>query len=214
MNPEEIVILADGDFPASAAALQILEQTDMVVCCDRAADTLAATGREADLIVGDLDSLSPALRERFAGRLRHDCDQESNDLTKAFHAAMEYRPGRIRILGATGRREDHTLANISLLADYQKEAGGVCRIDMISDYGRFEAACGERTFCSIPGQEISIFAFDRELRITSTGLQYPTGHVVFDTLWKASLNKAEGESFTLAPGNDSMYLVYFCNPGL
>lgn len=214
MTPKDIVILADGDFPASAAVLRILEEADIVVCCDRAADTLAASGHEPDMIVGDLDSLSPSLRERFAGRLRHDCGQEDNDLTKAFHAAMEYRPGRIHILGATGRREDHTLGNISLLADYQREAGNTCRIELTSDYGRFEAARGERTFRCTPGQEISIFAFDRELRITSMGLQYPTGHVVFDTLWKATLNKAEGESFTLAPSNDSMYLVYFCNPGL
>ncbi len=214
MTPKNIVILADGDFPASAAALQILSQADMVICCDRAADTLDAAGVEPDLIVGDLDSLSPALRERFADRLRLCTGQEDNDLTKAFHAAMEYRPASIRILGATGRREDHTLANISLLADYRREAGDGCLIDMTSDYGRFEACQGERTFSCIPGQEISIFAFDRDLRIISTGLQYPTGHVVFDTLWKATLNKAEGESFTLAPGNDSIYLVYFCNPCL
>ena len=32
--------------------------------------------------------------------------------------------------------------------------------------------------------------------------------VVFDTLWKASLNVATGTSFTLSPNNDSVYLVY------
>ena len=185
----------------------------MVICCDSAAEALVASGREPSLIVGDLDSLSAGLRERFADRLRRFDGQDDNDLTKAFHAAMEFQPAAIHILGATGRREDHTLGNISLLLEYKREAPA-CGIDMVSDYGRFVPAGGQRTFASVPGQEISIFALDPTLRMTATGLEYPLDSVVFDSLWKASLNKATGSEFTLSPNANAPYLVYLCGPGL
>ena len=203
-----IAILAAGEFPRSASVLRLLDEADMIICCDSAAVALVDSGREPSLIVGDLDSIPASLLERFADRLRKVDEQEDNDLTKAFYAAMEFAPSTIHILGATGRREDHTLGNISLLARYQQEAGPSCQIDMVSDWGVFMAASGEHTFASHPGQEVSIFAFDNTLRITAEGLDYPTDGVVFDSLWKATLNVAAGNSFTLSPTNNSYYLVY------
>ncbi len=209
MTSKTIAILAAGEFPRKEAVLRLLDEADMIVCCDSAADHLVASGREPSLIVGDLDSLSNDLRAQFSDRLRHFDGQDDNDLTKAFHVAMEFDPSVIHILGATGRREDHTLGNISLLAEYQREAP-LCKIDMASDFGRFVAASGERTFDAVPGQEISIFAFDPALRMRASGLDYPLEGVVFDSLWKASLNRASGREFTLSPNGDTFYLVYFC----
>ncbi|MBO4558276.1 MAG: thiamine diphosphokinase [Bacteroidales bacterium] len=206
-NPKTIAILAAGEFPRSEGVLRLLDDADMIICCDSAAADLVASGREPSLIVGDLDSLSADLQERFADRLRKVDEQEDNDLTKAFYAALEFSPAYIHILGATGRREDHTLGNISLLARYQQEANG-CGIDLVSDYGVFVAASGKHTFACRPGQEISIFAFDNTLRISASGLQYPTEGVVFDSLWKATLNVATNTSFTIKPSNNSFYLVY------
>lgn len=209
-----IAILAAGEFPRSAAALRLLDEADMTICCDSAAEALVASGREPSLIVGDMDSLSADLRERFADRIRKVDEQDDNDLTKAFYAALEFSPAHIHILGATGRREDHTLGNISLLARYQQEAGPSCQIDMVSDYGVFMAASGSHTFKCVPGQEVSIFAFDNTLRITAEGLDYPTDGVVFDSLWKASLNVATGTSFTLSLNHPAPYIVFLCYPGL
>ena len=227
-DPKTIVILAAGEFPRRESVLRLLGEADMLICCDSAAQLLIEWGgREPDLIVGDMDSLPEQLQERYADRLRHFAGQEDNDLTKALHCAIGlieagYRPDCrpcpgfcIHILGATGRREDHTLGNISLLCDYARELSGYdCTLDMVSDWGRFVAACGQQTFKSVPGQEVSIFAFNSALRMSATGLKYPLDGVVFDSLWKASLNIATGGSFTLIPSSDSPYLVYFCNPGL
>lgn len=212
-KPETIVILASGDFPRSESVLQLLDEADMIACCDSAAETLAASGRVPDLIVGDLDSISAEIKQRYADRMVVCRGQDDNDLTKTFHEVLRLHPSVIHILGATGRREDHTLGNISLLADYQKEAPQ-CQIDLVSDYGRFVAASGQHTFDSEPRQEVSIFAFDNSLRMSATGLKYPLEGVIFDSLWKATLNTATGSSFTLTPSSDSPYLVYLCNPGL
>ena len=225
-NPKTIVILAAGEFPRKASVLRLLDEADMIACCDSAAVKLLEQGRrsfssgeleeglhlgesrwEPGLIVGDMDSLPLDIREHYADRMVFCHGQDDNDLTKTFHEVIKLSPDVIHILGATGLREDHALANISLLADYQREAPQ-CQIDLVSDYGRFVAASGQHTFASEPRQEVSIFAFDHSLRMTAAGLQYPLDGVVFDTLWKASLNVATGTSFTLSPNNDSVYLVY------
>lgn len=44
------------------------------------------------------------------------------------------------------------------------------------------------------------------------GLQYPLDGVVFDSLWKATLNVATSEAFTLHLNHPAPYLVFFSNP--
>ena len=212
------MILAAGEFPRSEAVLRLLDEADLVACCDRAAVTLLDSGRrEPGMIVGDMDSIPKELQIRYADIIRLRSGQDDNDLTKTFHEVIGLAPRQIHILGATGSREDHTLGNISLLTEYVREigeAGIACEIDMVSDYGVFRAATGSRTFACIPGQEISIFAFDNSLRMRAEGLDYPLDGVVFDSLWKATLNKASGTTFTLHLNHPAPYLVFFCNPGL
>ena len=207
LRRKNVVILAAGDFPQSEAPLTALREADLRICCDSAAEALVAHGLEPDRIVGDLDSLSPAFRERFADRITHISEQDDNDLTKAFHLALTLSPSRITILGATGKREDHTLCNISLLLDYAREAD--CPVDMLTDYGRFTTIFDTATLPSVPGQQISIFAFDNTLTIKSAGLKYPTDQVRFDTLWKATLNEALSDAFTLTLSHPAGVLLFF-----
>ena len=208
MSPS-IVILAAGDFPKAEAPLRALHEADLRICCDSAAEELAAYGMEPDRIVGDLDSLSPAFRACYAAIITQVAEQDDNDLTKAFHLALTLRPSRITILGATGRREDHTLGNVSLLLDYAREAA--CPVEILTDYGRFTTIFDSATLPSVPGQQISIFAFDNSLKIQSAGLKYPTDQVRFDTLWKATLNEALSETFTLTLSHPCGVLLFFAN---
>ena len=204
-----IVILAAGDFPRAEAPLRALRHADVRICCDSAAEALVDFGLEPDRIVGDLDSLSPALLERYADRILRISEQDDNDLTKAFHLALTLAPANITILGATGKREDHTLGNVSLLLDYAREAS--CPVTMLTDFGRFEAIFDTTALPSVPGQQISIFAFDNTLKITSAGLKYPTDAVCFDTLWKATLNEALSDAFTLTLSHPCGVLLFFAN---
>ena len=204
-----IAILAAGDFPRAEAPLRALREADVRICCDSAAENLVAAGMEPDRIVGDLDSLSAEFQERYADRISCISEQDDNDLTKAFHQALSMDPSRITIVGATGRREDHTLGNVSLLLDYAREAS--CPVEMITDYGRFTAIFDTATLPAVPGQQVSIFAFDNSLKITSAGLKYPTDAVVFDSLWKATLNEALSEAFTLTLSHSSGVLLFFAD---
>ena len=207
-----VVILAQGDFPTSERCLRIMREADVLLCCDGAAARAVAHGFEPDEIVGDLDSLDVGFQERYASRLFHDRDQECNDQTKAFRRALKLHPDRIVILGGTGRREDHTLGNISLLVDYTAalaKDGTDCHVEMWSDYGHFEVIRDSATLPSRPDQEISLFSFDPTVKVHAEGLRYPTDAVVFDTLWKATLNVAVSTTFTLTLSHPAGLLIYW-----
>ena len=207
MGPS-VAILAAGDFPQAAAPLAALREADVRICCDSAAENLVAHGLEPDFIVGDLDSLSPAFRKRYQESIVHIIEQDDNDLTKAFRHALTLAPGRITLLGATGRREDHTLGNISLLLDYAREAP--CPVVMLTDFGRFEAIFDSASFPAPAGTQVSVFCFDNTVKIESAGLKYPTDHVRFDTLWKATLNEVlPGDAFSLKLSHPSGVLLFF-----
>ena len=206
------VLLADGDFPRHQLALRTLRAARRIVCCDGAADALAR--REPGLVPaavgGDFDSAGTLARRRFpAAVFHHDPDQETNDLDKAFRLCLRRRWGRLVVLGATGRREDHTLGNVARLADYAAEAPG---IRMVTDHGLFLALRGDAQIRCGTGRAVSLFSFDPAQRLTSEGLEWPLRDLAPDTLWRATLNRANADEFALHLARPSTVLVFLAHP--
>ena len=182
------VILASGEYPRHEAPLRMLREAERIVCCDGAANELCANGLVPDAIIGDLDSLSPGLRARHAGRVIHDPSQDDNDLSKAFHFCLRNNWRDLVILGAGGGREDHLLANISLLADFAVDA----RVVMATNHGLLRAFIhSPARLESQPGQQVSIFACDPATRATGAGFKYPLENLQLRRWWAASLNEAQ-----------------------
>ena len=77
----DAVIVADGDFPTTAYPLQVLADANFIACCDGAIKQLEQCGINPDIIVGDCDSISLQLKEKFADRIYHIEEQDDNDLT-------------------------------------------------------------------------------------------------------------------------------------
>jgi len=194
------VIVGNGAFPKKAYPLYLLHTADYIICCDGAIRHLDRIGITPDAIVGDLDSISKNLKNKYSESIVHNPDQETNDLTKAFRYLQEHCPeaGCIHILGATGLKEDHTIANISLLAEYAKKLAGCgASIDMVSDFSTIIALTDSASIEIGKGRKVSIFTADPSLKIKSAGLEWPTDSVEFDNWWKGSLNRASEDSISL-----------------
>ncbi|MDR0989165.1 MAG: thiamine diphosphokinase [Prevotellaceae bacterium] len=203
MEPFALVV-ANGDYPTHPAALDAMRRAAYTVCCDGGADAYLADGRLPDAIVGDGDSLSAANRIKYAALLHCFPDQETNDQTKAVRFLQQQGHRRIVIVGATGKREDHTLGNISLLLEYMHQ--GV-RVEMLTDYGRFIPCCNTATFATCAGQQVSLFNFGaRGLR--AQGLRYPLRD--FTSWWQGTLNEALGTELTVHAQGD--YLLFLEHP--
>ena len=121
----EAVVLANGEYPTASLPLHILESAPYVVCCDGGADEYIRQGHIPNLIIGDGDSICEENRRKYGHLLHCISEQETNDQTKAVSYLLSQGKRRIAIVGATGRREDHTLGNISLLMDYMRAGADV-----------------------------------------------------------------------------------------
>ena len=199
----EAVILGNGDYPSHPYPLNVLRQAPYVVCCDGAADEYIRHGFLPDAIIGDGDSLSSENREKLATIFHQIKDQETNDQTKAVRFLKAQGKRQIAIIGGTGKREDHTLGNISLLIDYMKEN---LEIRTITDYGVFMPASGTQTFESHPGQQVSIINFGAK-GLKGEELVYPLSD--FSNWWQGTLNEATANQFTIHCIGE--YLVYLAH---
>jgi thiamine pyrophosphokinase len=193
MLTPEVIVLADGQFPEHKLPLGILGSGKSIVCCDGAAMKLSNYGLEPTIIIGDLDSLTPEYKNKYADRLVQDPDQETNDLTKAINYCARNGVVKVYILGATGLREDHTLGNISLLAAYSS----FIRAEMYTDAGFFVAVNREERLQSFPGQQISVFSLEPDQLLTLRNLKYPLENKPLHSWWEGSLNEAVGDWFEL-----------------
>ena len=213
------VIVGNGQFPKKEYPLYLLESADYVICCDGAIDTYlrhfrGRNLRRPDVVIGDMDSLSKKTAERFRDIAVKIDEQETNDQSKAFHYILEHFPDvdTIHILGATGKREDHTIGNLSLLMEYAREmrrqdCGRTVSVDIVSDWSTAFAITDTCTLDVGEGRSVSIICPDNSLNIKSEGLVWPTDNVVFDNLWQATLNRASADRISLTFSHPSIALI-------
>ena len=193
-----VVIVANGDFPKKdGAAGRLLAAAKRVVCCDGAADVYRRRFRKwPDVVIGDFDSLGA---KRVPCRVIHDADQDTNDLEKAMAYCAKQGWRDPVIVGATGKREDHTLGNVFRALDWGCE--------IVTDTGRFVPVSGKASFKVAKGTAVSVFAPDPKTRMTSRGLEWPLAPVKFRNLYCATLNRATGARFEVTGNRPVMVYV-------
>lgn len=186
------VIIANGEFPSHKAPISCVKNALYIICLDGALKATLKNNITPNIVIGDGDSISDELKEEYSHILHLFTDQDTNDLTKAINYCIRNGLKRIKIVAATGKREDHTLGNISLLMEYMNEVV----VEMITDYGIFTPIASTTKFESSVGQQVSIFNIDNS-PVTSHNLKYPLINMVLDNLWKGTLNESLGEWFTI-----------------
>lgn len=212
------IILANGQFPRREEALQAMLEAETLICCDGAYNKLVDSGlftRAAQLpqvfVIGDGDSFSRVEASFPATFVPGYTDQETNDLTKAVKYAVSQGVERLVILGASGLREDHTLGNISLLAQYcamTSLSGAPLVVRLYTDYGFFTPLTSTATLPSFARQQVSLFSLDEGLTVSVEGLKYPIVNRQLHYWWEGTLNEALGEIFTVSLVGKGTLLVY------
>lgn len=197
----KVVILAAGNYPTHSIPLAALQGADFVVCCDSAYSAIKNEGLRIEnfVVIGDGDSLPEDDKRRLGDRYIQVAEQDYNDLHKAMDYATSHFSipnSQFTILSATGKREDHTLGNISYLVTFAEEHPGA-RIEMLTDYGHMVAMTGSKRYESFPRQQVSIFTMNPESPIYSEGLRWPLDGFHARRWWQASLNEAVGTEFNL-----------------
>lgn len=118
MEHKRILIFTGGNL--STPLLDHIQENDHIIGADRGALFLIENGISPDISVGDFDSISPEQLDIVTMKSKKivTCDPIDKNLTDtelAFDIAIGETPSEIILLGGTGTRMDHTLANIHML---------------------------------------------------------------------------------------------------
>ena len=133
----EAVIVSGGNIQKDFALdfLRKFKREDLfLIAADRGLEFFMGTDLVPDAAVGDFDSLSPeglayleSLENTEICRLQPEKDD--SDTQHTVNYAIEKGAEKILILGATGSRIDHLLANLELLLLGQKKGAEISLVD-------------------------------------------------------------------------------------
>ncbi len=112
------LVFANGD-PGDLPHPDQLPPADGVLAADGGATNAWRLGLFPTIIIGDLDSLDSAEKQRLetagARLITYPADKDATDLELALHYAVEQGATQITLVGLLGGRPDQALANIFLL---------------------------------------------------------------------------------------------------
>ena len=169
------LVVAGGDPADLPERVAELGHFDVIVCADGGAHNALRLGLAPDLVVGDLDSLAGAERDRLQAAgcrfVIHAVAKDETDLELALLWCAERKAGSITVIGAFGGRPDHLLANLLLLADARFRG---INLRLRSRAWEVWLARSEAVIAGQPGDTVSLIPLsERVTGVATDGLVFP-----------------------------------------
>jgi thiamine pyrophosphokinase len=132
-------------------------------------------GVEVDVLVGDLDSVSPAALARAEASgvriVRHPVAKDATDLELALDEALSLGARRALVVASAGGRMDHLLASLLLLASDRYTS---VEVDALLGDALVHVVRGERTLGGQVGELLTLVPLGGPaVGVATSGLQYP-----------------------------------------
>ena len=190
---QPVSIIANGSFPCHKIPLDILKQSNTIIACDGAANMLDYKKYKIDYIIGDLDSIEKSTLNKHKSKIINKHEQTNNDLRKAMILLYNNNIKEFSILGATGKREDHTIGNIFSIYELYDDLNAT----IFTDNGSFKCINSSTKIESFKGQQVSLFSNDKTITINSNGLKYNYRSECISSLFYGTLNESMNNIFSL-----------------
>ena len=197
------VVLLGGGVCVTDTLLQLLQQGYPLIAADGGANYLAELSIIPELIIGDLDSLSRQSHWESITRVVKLEEQDTTDFEKCLYSIDA--PLYIG-LGFTGKRLDHTLAALHVVAKYSNRK----RVILVGEDDSVLVCRGAHRFVVDRGTRFSIYPLEPVTFLQSTGLFYPLdGLTLAPTTMIGTSNEVLDQQVTLetAPDSDGAYAV-------
>lgn len=170
MIEPDVVVVASGQGPAVE-----VPAARAVVAADGGLDRAASLGLAVDVVVGDLDSVSPATLRRAEADgvrvVRHPEAKDTTDLELALDEAVGLGATRVLVVGSDGGRLDHLLASLLILGS---ERYAALELDALVGGTLVHVIRGERTLRGAAGDLVTLLALGGPAAgVTTEGLAYP-----------------------------------------
>lgn len=180
MKCNETCLIVSGGSVDLAFLKEYLSQNqfDMMIAADRGLLAFWQLSLCPTHLVGDFDSIDKNVLEEYKNDKKIMVEQlipekDDTDTEHALNMAIHAGCKHIVLMGATGTRLDHTLANIHIL--YKGLENGV-HVELLDCHNRIYLIHGETAYKKeeLFGPFVSLFPFTGEVKgITIKGFKYP-----------------------------------------
>lgn len=169
-----VVVFAGGE-ALSPYADALLPNNAIVVAADSGYAHAQALGRTVDLLVGDFDSIEPAMLAQAEADgvsiARYPANKDASDLELALDHAYRLRPASIVVAGGSGGRFDHLIGNLVVIAS---PAYARARLTGLFDEALVTVIHNSVALAGEPGMTVTLLAlFGDAVGVRTSGLRYP-----------------------------------------
>jgi len=169
------VIFSGGEIGNYDKVKKYLSGCNLMICADSGLEHAFNMGLIPDLLVGDMDSISPAAIEKAKKlgikKQNFPSEKDYTDTELALDIALAKGACKAILLGGLGDRPDHSLANIFLMVRFKKLGLHLMLADEHWEMFLIDKpveVCGEK------GNILSLIPISPEVTgVTTEGLYYP-----------------------------------------
>jgi thiamine pyrophosphokinase len=190
-----VIVIGGGDRPSGAVLSGSMTAPAVVVAVDHGLDHALHLGVMPDVVIGDLDSASPASVEaaRRGGAVieQHPADKDESDLELALRwvEMNTAAPRRVRCVAMRGGRIDHELVNLAVIAGWAPRGDLVTIDDEAATITVVTPSVDGTTILAEVGAVVTLLAIGGAATgVTTTGLQWPLANATLtpDSSWGLS----------------------------
>ncbi|MGQ9798692.1 MAG: thiamine diphosphokinase [Ignavibacterium sp.] len=168
---KKCIIIANGR-PPSKSVINFFKSKgySTLICADGGANSAFKLGLVPDFIIGDLDSIFPETLKFYSDKstIIKVKRQNDTDVEKCLKFAIRKKYTEALLLGVTGDRLDHTICNLGIVIKFYQKI----KCNIVAENSYLTPTDKTIILKSKAGETISIYAFDKQTKITSTGLKY------------------------------------------
>jgi thiamine pyrophosphokinase len=175
---KQAIIIGGGPVSLSQLKDELQTRPDLLIAADHGAEYLLDLGVFPDILIGDLDSLSPEALKRIRQQgiipKIYPAQKDQTDLELALDQAIAYGMNRIKILGGLGNRLDHTFGNTGLLIKALKHG---IEAHLLDPYHDLTVMNQKIILPKKAGWAVSLVPLTETVKgVTTSGLAYPLNH--------------------------------------
>ncbi len=127
------LIISSGNINDYTLLNDLIDENDYIVCADGGLDHIMKIDKIPDLILGDFDSISDLgikyIEDNNINIERYSSIKDNTDTELAIKTLIDKGIDKISLIGGSGTRLDHTLANLFLLKKFNKDGITLRMID-------------------------------------------------------------------------------------
>lgn len=178
------IVFSNGEYGALESYRSVLASAEIVLCADGGANYAYAMQVLPNIIIGDMDSIRPEVREYYEQRgvpmHKFPRRKDFTDTQLVLSVAASLHADEIIFIGSLGGRLDHTLSN--LFAGMELASKGKKISHFHPDYTASLLYNGELELEGRAGDLVSVLALSEQARgVCEKGFEYPLDEVLLES---------------------------------